>query len=391
MELPDPEALRAWLVLLRAPGLGPAALRELLAAHGNPRAALAAARAGRHERARAPACRDWLRAPDHARIEADLAWLAEPGHELLCCDDDAFPSLLEDMPSPPAALFVAGDTAQLWRAQLAIVGSRNASHAGLANARAFAGTLATSGLVVTSGLAEGIDGAAHAAALDVGGGTIAVLGTGIDVVYPPRHDALAARIVAAGGALVSEFPPGTPAHPTHFPRRNRIIAGLALGTLVVEASLRSGSLLTARNAAECGREVFAIPGSIHNPLARGCHRLIRNGATLVETAADVAGELAPLARRLGTSLRERLGADAPPADVGGPGPAPGAAACEDPVRAGVLAALDDDPLGIDELAARSALPVPAIASMLLLLELDGEVVAGPAGYVRRRGGGVRTG
>jgi DNA processing protein len=283
--------LEAWLILLRAPGLGPATLRELLAAHGGIRAALAAARRGAHPRACEVACRDWLRAPDMPRIADDLAWLAEPGHSLLTCDSAEFPSLLDEAPGAPAALFVVGDATALWQPQVAIVGSRNATPGGNANAEAFARALGAAGFAITSGLAEGIDTAAHRGALEAGATTIAVLGTGPDRVYPARQAALA-RDIAAHGVLVSQFPPGTPAHETHFPRRNRVIAGLALGTLVVEAGTRSGALITARNATEAGREVFAIPGSIHNPLARGCHQLIRQGAKLVETTAEIVDELA---------------------------------------------------------------------------------------------------
>ncbi|MBA8882691.1 DNA-processing protein DprA [Dokdonella fugitiva] len=378
--------LEAWLVLLRAPGLGPATLRELLAAAGDAPRALAAARRGTHERTREADCRAWLRAPDPALIEADFAWLAQPGHALLACDEADFPTLLDDAAPPPAALFVAGAAEALWQPQLAIVGSRNASQAGQANAAAFARALAASGFAITSGLAEGIDGAAHAATLDAGATTIAVLGTGADVVYPARHDDLAACILAGGGALVSEFPLGTPPHPTHFPRRNRIIASLALGTLVVEAGLRSGSLLTARQAAEAGREVFAIPGSIHNPLARGCHQLIRSGAKLVETAEEIVAELAPLARRLGASLRERL--QAPAGGAADPPRRTMAAHADDPDYARLYAALDHEPLGIDVLAGRSGLPVAALSSMLLMLELEGEVVAERGGYARRAGSGA---
>jgi DNA processing protein len=371
--------LEAWLILLRAPGLGPVSLRELLQRHGDASAALAAARRGAHERTRDAACRDWLRAPDRASIDADLAWLAAPAHALLCCDDADFPSLLEETSAPPAALFVVGNCAALWQPQIAIVGSRNATQGGAAHAGAFARALVQAGFAITSGLAEGIDGAAHQAALEAGGTTIAVLGTGADRVYPQRHDDLAARIAAQSGALISEFPPGTPPHPAHFPRRNRIIAGLSLGTLVVEASLRSGSLLTARDAVEAGREVFAIPGSIHNPLARGCHQLIRGGAKLVETAQEVVDELAPLAQRLGASLRERLQiADEPTPPATG-------AHVRDPDYARLFAALDHDALGIDALAERSGLAVATLSSMLLMLELEGEVVAAGGGYARRTG------
>ncbi len=274
-------ALLAWLALLRAPGLGPTTLRELVRAHAGVEPALDAARRGAHARIDS-ACRDWLRAPDAKVLAADLAWLDASDHTLLTFDDADFPAdfpaLLGEAPAPPAALFVAGAPTALWLPQIAIVGSRNATQSGIATAAGFARALAMSGFAITSGLAEGIDGAAHAAALDAGGVTLAVLGTGPDLVYPPKHRDLATRI-ALQGALVSEFPPGTPGHPSHFPRRNRIIAALSLGTLVVEAGVRSGSLITARNATESGREVFAIPGSIHSPLARGCHQL-RSSANL---------------------------------------------------------------------------------------------------------------
>ncbi|HEY0178498.1 MAG TPA: DNA-processing protein DprA [Dokdonella sp.] len=368
--------LEAWLILLRTPGFGPAALRERIGRCGSAAAALAEARRAGSTSADA---RDWLRAPRREAIDADLAWLAEPGHTLLRFDEDDFPALLGAMPSPPAALFAVGRVEALWLPQVAVVGSRSASHAGLATASAFARALTGAGFAITSGLAEGIDGAAHAAALDAGGATIAVLGTGPDRVYPRRHRELAARI-EAGGALVSEFAPGTPARPAHFPRRNRIIAGLALGTLVVEAGLCSGSLITAREAADAGRDVFAVPGSIRNPLARGCHQLIRSGARLVEDAAELVAELAPAARNLGLRLRERLAGDAP---AGASDQAGDALAC-DPDRTKVLTALGTDELGVDELAQRTGLPVPALSAALLMLELDGAVVAtGGGAYARR--------
>ena len=373
-------ALEAWLILLRAPGLGSVSLRELLAAHGDVRSALAAARRGAHARCRDEACRDWLRAPDATRIGADLDWLAQPAHALLTCDGADFPALLEEAPGAPAALFVAGDSSALWQPQVAIVGSRNASQGGSANADAFARAIASAGFAITSGLAEGIDTAAHEGALGAGAATLAVLGTGPDRVYPARQGALAARI-AAQGALVSEFPPGTPAHEKHFPRRNRVIAGLSLGTLVVEAGVRSGALITARNATEAGREVFAIPGSIHNPLARGCHQLIRQGAKLIETAGEIIAELAPLAQRLGAELRERL--DDPTRGLPSPARDAVASRATDPDYARLFRALGYDTLGIDQLAERSGLPIATLASMLLLLELEGEVVAERGGYTRR--------
>ena len=363
------DEIEAWLILLRAPGFGAARLRELIERHGAARHALAAAR-----HTDQAACRDWLRAPDAKRIADDLDWLAAPAHHLLVAGSEDFPPLLRDVPGAPAALFVVGAPALLWQPQIAIVGSRSASHAGLSNARNFARALSAAGFAITSGLAEGIDAAAHLAALDAGAPTIAVLGTGPDLVYPVRHRELAGRIVASG-ALVTEFPPGTPGRPEHFPQRNRIIAGLALGTLVVEAGLRSGSLITARSASEQGREVLAIPGSIHNPLARGCHQLIRQGATLVETAGEIIEAVAPIAGRLGAELRERLD----------PGPSTASAApARDADYEALMAALGHEPVGIDTLAARTGLPVAALSSMLLVLELEGEVAAERGGLYARR-------
>lgn len=374
----------AWLILLRAPGVGAVTLRRLLDRHGDTVVVLETLRRGGIEGV-SDAARNWARQPDAGLLDADRAWLGEADHHLLTIDDPDFPPLLRDLASAPAALFVAGDPNLLWQAQVAIVGSRNASHGGLATARGFAKTLAGSGFTITSGLAEGIDAAAHEAALDAGGNTIAVLGTGPDLVYPARHRELAARI-AANGALVSEFSPGTPGKAEHFPRRNRIIAGLALGTLVVEAGVRSGSLITARQALEFGREVFAIPGSIHNPLARGCHQLIRDGAHLVETADELIADLAPLAGELGTRLRERLASA--PAEIASQGKsskwAPsGSKAQRDGDYQNLLAALGHDAVGLDQLAVRTGLGVPALSSMLLVLELEGDVVATAGGSYAR--------
>lgn len=374
-------ALLAWLTLLRAPGLGPATLRELVSAHGGVERALDAARRGAPRRGD-PTCGAWLRAPDRAVLAADMVWLGADNHALLTFDEADFPDLLSEAPGPPAALFVSGDPTALWAPQVAIVGSRNASQSGIATATGFARALAVAGFAITSGMAEGIDGAAHAAALDAGGLTLAVLGTGPDLVYPPKHRDLAGRI-AGQGALISEFPPGTTGHPSHFPRRNRIIASLSLGTLVVEAGVRSGSLITARNATESGREVFAIPGSIHSPLARGCHQLIRTGAKLVETADEIISELAPLAHGLGARLRERLQVPSQAAATSA-APVKSAGRTRDPDYARLFAALGHDALGIDQLSERSGLPVAALSSMLLMLELDGEIVAARGGGYARR-------
>jgi DNA processing protein len=374
--------LEAWMILLRAPGIGASGLRSLIERHGSAMNALHAARRGETPITDAT-CAEWLGAPDTARIAADLEWLATKDHQLLSLDSPDFPALLRDSAGAPAALFVVGDATALWRAQVAIVGSRSASHAGLDHARNFARALVAAGFAITSGLAEGIDGAAHTAALDAGGITIAVLGTGPDVVYPAKHQELAARI-ATSGALVSEFPPGTPGRPENFPRRNRIIAGLALGTLVVEAGLRSGSLITARNASEQGRDVFAIPGSIHNPLARGCHRLIRQGAALVESAEEIVEGLAPLAQRLGAHLRDWLDSASPETASGPPACAEEIKPGRDPASARVLEALGHEALAIDRLAERTGLGIAALSSMLLVLELEGTVAVERSGaYIRR--------
>ena len=363
----------AWLALLSAPGLGPVGLRKLIAQHG---AAVAALSFVKRDAQTADATRSWLSNPDAMTIASDLAWLEDENHHLISIVDDDYPILLRNGQSPPAALFVAGDPTTLWSPQIAIVGSRSATNAGLANARAFAKAFALAGNVVTSGLAEGIDGAAHEAALDAGGKTIAVLGTGPDIVYPSRHAKLAERIVEHG-ALVSEFSPGTQGRPEHFPRRNRIIAALSLGTLVIEAGLKSGSLITARLANEQGREVFALPGSIHTATARGCHKLIREGAKLVETAAEVLDELHATGALLADDLRRRLSQDAPLVIDMNP------SRNDDPDYASLMSALDVNPAAVDELAERTGLSAAALSSMLLMLELDGIVAAENGRYARR--------
>lgn len=369
---------------MRAPGLGAERLRRLVEQHGGAGAALEAVLSGRAGVEVPPAATSQLRGGDAARIEADLAWLAEPNHHLLTWLDEDYPALLRESPRPPAALFVRGDPGLLWHPQLAMVGSRNPTAGGADIARAFAATLAGTGLAITSGLASGIDAAAHRGALQAGGRTVAVVGTGVDLAYPASHAALTDEI-AASGAVVSEFPLGTAARPPHFPLRNRIIAGLSLGTFVVEAALRSGSLITARLAGEAGREVFALPGSIHNPMARGCHRLIRDGARLVETAGEIIEELRPLAQALAGRLRADLAPDAlddPGTVDAGPG-SDGAGRLADPDYRSLWQALGHDPQPVDVLAARSGLTTPQISSMLLLMELDGLITVGANGRYSR--------
>jgi DNA processing protein len=316
----------------------------------------------------------WLVAPDEARIEADLRWLEASGCTLLASIDADYPGLLRLSPDAPAVLYVRGNPASLLEPQLAMVGSRNPSAGGRASAREFAASFARLGLAITSGLALGIDAACHEGALSAGGTTIAVLGCGLDTVYPRENSALAER-VAAAGAVISEFPPGTPALKAHFPQRNRIIAGLAQGTLVVEAARRSGSLITARLAGVAGREVFALPGSIHNPLARGCHELIRQGAKLVECVDDVLAELK-------ISLSDQLLAGMATSAAQPPGAAP----VLDKEYKILLDALAFEPASVESLIERTGLNSESIASMLLILELDGHVAPHPGGRYSRMAG-----
>jgi DNA processing protein len=366
---------RALLTLVRA-RLPDALLRALLETHCEPVDALAAARHGAGMSLPAP-CQPALQRPDPDRLDADLAWLARPGCRLLGWQHPDYPALLRRAPSPPPALFVAGDPDLLWHPQVAIVGSRRPSAGGRDRSRRFARAFATAGWTVTSGLAEGIDTAAHEGALSVGR-TVAVVGTGLDLAYPAANAGLMARI-ASSGAVVSEHPPGTPALPNHFPSRNRIIAGLSLGTVVVEAAQRSGALISARLASEAGREVFALPGSLDNPMARGCHRLIRDGAALVESPQEVVAALGPVAAELAEALRGRLsGVSASP-----PSPPAGGPPNGDADHNRLWLALGHDPTGMDVLAERTGLTVADLSSMLLLMELDGRVVADNGRYVRR--------
>jgi DNA processing protein len=302
-------------------------------------------------------------------------WLARGDAHLLTPADAGYPALLREIPHPPPQLFVRGNLEALSLPQLAIVGSRNATPAGAETAQSFASHLAARGFCITSGLAEGIDAAAHRGALAARGTTIAVCGTGPDIVYPRQHEALAEEIVSGGGAIVSEFAPGTPVLRANFPRRNRLISGLAVGTLVVEASLRSGALITARHAMEQGREVFAIPGSIHNPVARGCHHLIRNGAKLVETVADIVDELGGLLASLRADEAGATAGFAPKPLTSITEQAAGDAEEPDADYARLLAAMGWDPVDVDTLVARSGLTIGEVSSMLLLLEMRGSVRA----------------
>jgi len=322
-----------------------------------------------------PAARALLWRPDRAALAADLQWLRASGARLLVCGRDDYPAQLAAAAGAPAALYLLGEAAALRAPQLAMVGARRASPLGCAIARDLAGALAQAGLTVTSGLAIGIDAASHAGALAAGGRTIAVLGSGLGRIYPRDNLGLAARIRAAG-ALVSQFPPAAEPRRQNFPCRNRVISGLALGTLVVEAAPGSGSLITAQCALNQGREVFAVPGSIRSPLSRGCHRLIREGAHLVEGPEDVLAGLNFL-----PSDQILVGCRLGGAEASGGSPEGGAPL--DKEYEMLLDALDFEPATLDALVARSGLPGASVASMLLILELQGRVAPYPGGLYGR--------
>lgn len=349
--------------LTLTPGLGPTAQRQLLAAFGPPDALYTASHSALAGVVGGAAARLLLEHDASGAVDQALAWLDEPGNALLTLGDEAYPAGLLEIPDPPVCLYVKGDVSLLQRPGLAVVGARSATPQGEANAEAFASVLSRAGLVVVSGLALGIDAAAHRGGLAGAGRTVAVIGTGADRIYPARNGELARRI-AAEGAIVSEFPLGTGPLTHNFPRRNRLIAGLARGVLVVEAAVKSGSLITARLAAECGREVFAIPGSIHSPLAKGCHRLIRDGAKLVECADDILEELSlavpEAAPALDPLVTEAVGEEAL-----------------------VLQAAGHDPVDIDLLVHRTSLTPEALYAILLTLELEGRVARLPGGRFQR--------
>jgi len=354
----DSDGLAAWLRLTLIPGIGGETQRKLLAAFGLPEAVFAAGRLAVRsvigERA------DLLFDFDpSATVDHSIAWASMPGQHILTLADAGYPPALLEIADPPNVLYVRGNPDLLRHRGLAVVGSRNATPQGVQTAESFAGALAGRGLSIISGLALGIDAAAHRGALAAGGITIAVIGTGADRLYPARNRDLALAI-AEHGAIVSEFPLGTPAIAANFPRRNRIISGLSRGVLVVEAAPESGSLITARLAAEQGREVFAIPGSIHSPVARGCHKLIKQGAKLVETARDVL---------------EELGEPEESAML----PSQAAAANDNPL----LAALGHDPCGLDDLIERTGLATDHLLGELLALELAGQVATLPGNRYQR--------
>jgi DNA processing protein len=358
--LPNPEP---WIRLARATGIGARTTLSLLETFGSAEAICSASPGQLRSAGLGNQAIEALASVDEAAITDDLCWLHEASdNHLLTITDPLYPELLRQIPDPPAWLFLKGDPDLLHHPQLAIVGSRNPTRGGRENATEFSRELAGQGLGITSGLASGIDAAAHEGALAANGITLAVVATGLDRVYPASNRELAHRI-ADSGLLVSEFPPGTEPRPGHFPSRNRIISGLSLGVLVAEATEKSGSLITARLATEQGREVFAIPGSIHNPLARGCHRLIRQGAKLVEQASDILEELAPFITARTPADTGAIPDSASPAEEEQP----------DEEYTKLLEIVGYDPISIDEIIRQSGLTAAEVSSMLLLLELQGHV------------------
>ncbi len=398
----DPD-LAAWLRLCLTPGIGDATIRKLLGACGLPAQVFAAPHAtlvqtageGNAARLRAALNDEAI----NAAVAAALRWQESEENHIVTLADADYPRALLDAPDPPPLLYLKGQRALLARRAIAIVGSRNATAQGIANAESFAAALSRAGLCIVSGQALGIDTAAHLGGLAGAGSTIAVIGTGADIVYPARNRDLAHRI-AATGLIVSEFPLGTAANAANFPRRNRIISGLSEGVLVIEAALRSGSLITARLAGEQGRDVFALPGSIHSPLAKGCHQLIKQGAKLVDSVEDILDELgmrdaaaagaalapagasgADIAGK--TAMRGAAVTAGAAATAGAPDATRSAGTATETPHATLLDALGHDPVAVHSLGARTGLDAGALTAQLLELELDGHIAQLPGGLVQR--------
>lgn len=367
----------ALLVLIRYAD-NAAAVRHLLEKYNNAEAALAASKSEWRSLGITEKTCARMSVPDLVRLEQDLDWCDQPRHHVVPWHSPDYPELLRQSENPPAALFVAGNIDLLWHPQIAVVGSRHPSAGGKENARQFARALSEAGWCITSGLAEGIDTCAHQGALeaeaDIHGRTIAVVATGLDLAYPEKNRDLM-QTISIHGAVVSEHPPGTPPLRAHFPSRNRIIAGLSLGCLVVEAADRSGALITARLAGEIGREVFAIPGSIHNPMAKGCHKLIRQGAVLVEKPEEVVETLQPIANELAEALRGRLNETV----VGGEQHKQRAI---ETLYKPIWEALGHDFVNLDQLVERTGLTTPELSSMLLTMELEGNITVADGRYTR---------
>jgi DNA processing protein len=367
---PDVNGITDWLILYHAPGVGAVTFLRLIEQFGDAREILRASTDRLQTSGLSPQAVAHLKQPDRQQIDRDLTWLDQPRNRIITCRNSDYPPLLLQIPDSPPLLYIHGNVDILTSLQLSMVGSRNPTVSGRRTASEFAGCLALAGLTITSGLALGIDAASHTGALEAGKPTIAVMGTGLDRVYPASNRDLAHRI-AEHGALVSEFPIGTPPRPENFPRRNRIISGLSLGTLVVEAATRSGSLISARCAAEQGREVFAIPGSIHNPLSRGCHALIRQGAKLVETAQDIIDELGALAAATTVIAQSSNAENAEPSPELAP----------DYIQ--LLDSMGYNHASVDMLVETNGLTPAVVSSMLLQLELKGFIASCPGGLYNR--------
>ncbi len=359
---PSSEHLKYWLALLRTPGVGSKTFLNTLASF-SPEQLFHQSHATLYDLGLKQKSIEFIQSPDWALIDNDLAWLNQTDNSVITFYDSLYPAQLKEIDSPPALLFARGNKNLLSQAQISIVGSRNPSALGHQTAIDFAQSLALQGFTITSGLALGIDAASHQGALNVNGSTIAVTGTGLDRVYPARNKLLASKI-ASNGLLISEFPPGTSAKANHFPRRNRIISGLCIGLLVVEAAKKSGSLITARMALEANREVFAIPGSIHNPLSRGCNALIKEGAKLVENTHDI--------------LEEIIQYNQQPEEI----PVDPSKSTLDLEQQNLLNLIMFSPTSVDWLVEKSGYSVEVISSILLVLELQGCIASTPGGYIR---------
>ncbi len=353
--------LASWAAFAGIPGLGNEGMRRLLQAFGTPEQIFAAPIHALQQHVKPAIANHIARGINEASLAPLAEWLSQEDNSLIVLTDADYPQALLNIPDPPLLLHAKGNRTLLNRPALAIVGSRHATAQGIRTAESFAEALSLAGLCIVSGMAHGVDAAAHRGGLKGQGSSIAVVGTGLDRIYPAANRELA-HVLAENGLLISEFPLGTPPLASNFPRRNRIISGLSLGCLVVEASLQSGSLITARLALEQGREVFAIPGSIHAPQAKGCHYLIKQGAKLVEDAQDILGELQHF-----SALRSM------------PEAAPDATAPEHPL----LAHLGYDPVDMDSLSMRSGLTIEALSAILLQLELEGRVAVLPSGLYQR--------
>lgn len=357
-----------WLVLLHAAGLGPSKLKALLEQFGSAHNIINARAQELSTYRLSQQTITELNNPNLENIQRDIDWSQQTDHQIIPITDERYPARLKNISDPPIVLYVWGDPDYLNRPQLAMVGSRTPTASGKKTAYNFANHLSQSGITITSGLASGIDGACHQGALKGIAGTVALVAHGLDIIYPAAHRQLA-QAISSNGAIVSEAPIGTEPHKGLFPRRNRIISGLSAGTLVVEAALKSGSLITARLALEQGREVFAIPGSIHNPLARGCHQLIRQGAKLVETADDILEELLPHLSMDKIDLPMDKITQEPTQAL-------------DPDHQKLLKCLAYDPISIDILVSHSGFSASEVASMLLIMELEGQVVCQKGLYTR---------